>query len=79
MMHIAKLILSWILLSCTVALAGDLTCYGYTSTTSHFACGTHGNCVWWAAYIRPDIAAVISGSGWNGGQWYDNLASDGFE
>jgi len=61
------------------AFSGDLECYENTSTTSHFACGDHGNCVWWAAYKRPDIAAAISGSGWNGGQWYDNLVSDGFD
>lgn len=61
------------------AFSGDLTCYGYTSATSHFTCGDHGNCVWWAAYMRPDIAAVISGSGWDGNQWYGNLDSEGFD
>ena len=57
-------------------------CFGYTSTTSHFACNYcpqySGNCVWWAASKRPDIAAVISGSGWNGGEWYDKLKNLGF-
>ena len=57
-------------------------CFGYTSTTSHFVCNYcphySGNCVWWAASKRPDIAAVISGSGWNGGQWYDKLKNLGF-
>ncbi|QQS61182.1 MAG: CHAP domain-containing protein [Candidatus Moraniibacteriota bacterium] len=53
--------------------AGTDECYGYKSTTSHFACGEYGNCVWWAAYMRPDIARVITGSGWNGGDWYAKL------
>lgn len=68
------------LLKVTSAFAGDLFCYtDNPSTTSHFECGTHGNCVWWAAYMRPDIAAVISGSGWNGDQWYGNLSAEGFD
>jgi hypothetical protein len=67
------------LLSVMSVFAGDLTCYGYTSKTSHFECGIYGNCTWWAAYKRPDIAVVVSGSGWNGGQWYDNLSSQGFD
>lgn len=58
-------------------------CYSYTSTTSHFVCNVcpnySGNCTWWAAYKRPDIARVVSGSGWNGGQWYDNLRNKGFD
>jgi hypothetical protein len=29
--------------------------------------------------MRPDIAAVISGSGWNGGQWHGNLVSEDFD
>jgi hypothetical protein len=56
----------------------DLTCYGQTSTTSYFACFSTGNCVWWAAFKRPDIAAVIGGGGWGGGQWYDKLQGLGF-
>jgi len=65
---------------CDVPTTG---CYSYTSTTSHFVCNVcpnySGNCTWWAAYKRPDIARVISGSGWNGGQWYDNLRNKGFD
>lgn len=56
--------------------AGDSSCYGYTSTTSHFACGVHGNCVWWAASMRSDLAVKIDASGtsgWSGGQWYDKF------
>ena len=53
--------------------AGDLECFGYTSTTNHFECGDYGNCAWWAAYMRPDIAKVITGSGWDGGDWYAKL------
>lgn len=57
-------------------------CFGYTSTTSHFVCNYcpyhSGNCTWWAAYKRPDIAAAITGSGWDGGQWYDKLKNLGF-
>lgn len=58
--------------------AGDSTCYGYKSTTSHFACTPVGNCVWWAAYKRPDLAAKITGSGWSGGEWYDKFKALGF-
>jgi surface antigen len=54
-------------------IAGTDECYGYESTTNHFPCGDHGNCTWWAAYMRPDIAEVITGSGWNGGEWIDKL------
>lgn len=62
----------------SMAFAGDTSCYGYTSTTSHFYCTSVGNCTWWAAYMRPDLAAAISGSGWNGGQWYDKFQSKGY-
>jgi len=60
--------------------AGDLTCYGYISTTNHFACNiapaNSGNCVWWAAYKRPDLASAgITG---NAGEWYDNAKNLGF-
>lgn len=64
------------------ALAGDTTCYGYKSTTSYFSCNidpyNSGNCTWWAAHKRPDLAAARSGSGWNGGQWYDKFKNFGF-
>ncbi|QQS21331.1 MAG: CHAP domain-containing protein [Candidatus Moraniibacteriota bacterium] len=60
--------------------AGDLTCYGYTSTTNHFDCNVapanSGNCTWWAAYKRSDLAAAgITG---NAGLWYDNAKNLGF-
>ncbi len=54
-------------------LAGDYKCYNNTSTTNHFKCGSHGNCVWWAAYKRPDLAKKIVGGGWDGGQWYNKF------
>lgn len=59
------------------AFAGDLTCYGYTSTTSHFNCNYPvGNCTWWAAYKRPDLAAAgITG---DAKYWYDNASKLGF-
>ncbi len=61
------------------ALAGDTTCYGYKSETSYFACTSVGNCTWWAAYKRPDLAAARTGTGgWNGGQWYDRFRAAGF-
>lgn len=78
---------------CAVFIFSDVTaakecdvqtkqCHGYTSTTSHFVCNVcpkySGNCVWWAAYKRRDLAAQISGSGWNGGQWYDQFKNLGF-
>ncbi len=65
-----RFILGGFLFVCASAFAGDLQCYGYTSTTSHFACGTHGNCTWWAAYKRPDLASA--GIYGNGGEWYKN-------
>lgn len=66
------------ILTCAEALAGD-TCYGYKSTTQHFECTPVGNCTWWAAYKRPDLAAKIGDtSGWNGGQWYNKLKGLGF-
>lgn len=58
-------------------LAQDLQCYGYTSTTSQFPCGTYGNCTWWSAYKRPDLAAAgISGDARN---WYGNSGNLGFQ
>jgi len=64
------------LLSGSKAFSGDLTCFGYTSTTSHFACGAYGNCTWWAAYMRPDLASAgITG---DAGYWYDNASGLGF-
>lgn len=81
--YVARFILGSVLFVCAVAFAGDLQCYGYTSTTSHFSCNVapanSGNCTWWAAYKRPDIAAAVSGSGWNGGQWSDKLSGKGFQ
>lgn len=67
-----------LVLSSVSTVAGDLECYGKTSTTSHFECLSTGNCVWWAAFKRPDLAAAITGSGWNGGQWYDQFKKRGF-
>ena len=65
-----------VLSSVDTSVGGDLVCYGYTSTTSWFACGSHGNCTWWAAYKRPDLAAAgITG---NAGLWYDNAKNLGF-
>ena len=56
--------------------AGTDECYGYTSTTDHFACGDHGNCTWWAAYKRPDLASA--GIHGDGGEWFANAQSMGF-
>jgi hypothetical protein len=75
---VLRLVGGCFLLSGAIAFAGDLTCYGHTSTTSHFECLSTGNCVWWAAYKRPDLAAAITGSGWNGGEWYDKFRNLGF-
>lgn len=75
-------VLQWMFSVCiwltSTVFAGDLTCYGHKSTTSHFACGVHGNCVWWAAYRRPDLAAKIVGSGWDAGKWYGQFKALGF-
>lgn len=73
--------LSLILFVYTAVLAGDPTCYGYKSATKHFVCNVSphnsGNCTWWAAYKRPDIAAIITGTGWNGGEWYEKIKAKG--
>ena len=68
------------ILACTLMTyaesADNTQCYGYTSTSTRFPCGTHGNCTWWAAHKRPDLVeAGISG---NGGEWYDNARRLGF-
>lgn len=77
LMHIARFILSGFLFICVVAIAGDLQCYSYTSTTSQFPCGTYGNCTWWAAYKRPDLAtAGIHGDAVN---WYGSASGLGFQ
>lgn len=81
----ARMVLSWMLIWCLwhsqMVFAGDSSCYGYTSTTSHFACNippwNSGNCTWWAAYKRSDLASEISGSGWDGGKWYGKFQSKG--
>ena len=77
-----RMILQRVLVLCmllgSMAFAGDLTCYGNTSSTSYFFCGAHGNCTWWAAYKRPDLAAKISGGGWDGGLWHDKFKNLGF-
>ena len=71
---LAQVVLSvFLVLSGLGAVAGTNECYGYTSTTNHFSCGDHGNCTWWVAYMRPDIAEVITGSEWNGGNWINKL------
>lgn len=66
----------------STAFAGDLSCYGHQSTTNYFSCNispwNSGNCVWWAAYKRPDLAAKRTGSGWSAGQWYDKFRALGF-
>ena len=83
-----KKILIWVatvfvLLHGTDAFSSDpnLTCYGYTSTTSHFACNispyNSGNCTWWAAFMRPDLASAgITG---DAGYWYTNASNLGFD
>lgn len=64
------------LLNGNIVFSGDLKCYGYTSTTSYFQCGTYGNCTWWAAFMRPDLAtAGISG---DAKYWYGNAGDLGF-
>ena len=65
------------LLNGASAFSGDLKCYEYTSTTSHFECGTYGNCTWWAAFMRPDLASAgITG---DAGYWYNNAGNLGFD
>lgn len=58
------------------SFAGDETCFGYTSNANPFFCYDHGNCVWWAAYKRPDLKAFMSG---NANQWYGDAVSRGFD
>lgn len=64
-------------------IAGDSKCTDintgkeYTSTTSYFACNyPNGNCTWWAAHMRPDLAAAgITG---DAGAWYVNAQNLNF-
>lgn len=81
--NMIKTVASLALFVCvSVLAAGDLTCYGNSSTSNHFVCNispwNSGNCVWWTAAKRPDLAAAIDASGsggWDGGKWYDKLKS----
>jgi len=57
-------------------LLAGVWCEDHKSLTSHFECGADGNCVWWAAYKRPDLAvARITDSG---GAWLRNAENLGF-
>ena len=38
----------------SLAFAGN-TCFSFTSTGNPYTCYSTGNCVWWAAYKRPDL------------------------
>ncbi len=78
LLKVTSLAFGMILLFNGLLIAGDFTCFGYKSSTDHFSCGQHGNCVWWAAYNRPDLAKKIVGSGWNGGQWSSRFEKMGF-
>ena len=51
-------------------------CEDHKSLTNHFPCGTDGNCTWWAAYKRPDLA--VAGIAGNGGTWLGNAEILGF-
>lgn len=68
----------FLLFSPRVIAAGDSVCYGYTSATSYFSCGAHGNCTWWAAYKRPDLSAKICCGGWDAKYWYEKAQALGF-
>lgn len=57
-------------------LAGDASCKGYESEGNPFKCGNFGNCVWWSAYKRPDLKALMNSDAW---KWYDDAANSGFE
>ena len=78
----------WVFLAgfATTVNAGDFQCLDtqanitYTSTTSWFFCNiapwNSGNCTWWAAFKRSDLAAAgITG---DAGLWYDNAKNLGF-
>ncbi len=49
-------------------------CYGYTSPSNPFLCYKHGNCVWWAAYKRPDLKAHMLK---DAGKWYGDAIAEG--
>ncbi len=58
-------------------------CCGYTAQSAKWACGTevgtnidYGNCVWWAAYNRPDVGDAIPRA--NAGQWAELAEQAGF-
>lgn len=55
--------------------AGDTSCYGYNSESNPFLCYSHGNCVWWATYKRPDLKAFMVH---DAGLWYQDAIDAGF-
>jgi surface antigen len=67
--------ISFLIAFSVTALAED-SCKGYPSTGNPFACGTYGNCTWWAAYKRPDVQGKIGG---NAGTWYQSAINNGFD
>ncbi|MBP9697959.1 MAG: CHAP domain-containing protein [Candidatus Moranbacteria bacterium] len=59
----------------TNSFAGDSQCKGFTSEANPFLCYSHGNCVWWAAYRRPDLKAFMNHSA---KFWYNDAINTGF-
>ena len=55
--------------------SGDNSCRGYSTVANPFLCGSNGNCVWWAAYKRPDLKAFMNH---DAGQWYSDAQNRGF-
>jgi len=59
----------------TLSVHADDYCKGYHSPSNPFQCFKHGNCVWWAAYKRPDLKAHMHG---NAREWYRDAINVGF-
>jgi surface antigen len=67
----------------TCYLRNTATCCEYTSHSAKWPCGTevgtnedYGNCVWWAAFKRPDVGDAIPCA--NAGQWATLAEAAGF-
>lgn len=67
-----------VLLTFSLPVTSGDKCFTYTSTVKTYKClEPTGNCVWWAAYKRPDIGVAVKGSG-AAKNWYKRASEAGF-
>jgi len=76
-MYRLALIVFLVLLTTKTVISGDSQCFQWASPKNPFQCLTHGNCVWWVAYKRPDIIGFIRGNA--GDIWYQRAVDVGFD